>query len=93
MTSEKTYTADGFDEAIVGIESGSSVPRVVYSIEKMINILCEKYGWDEDESSEFISFNVIGAYLGEGTPLYIHTMTPEEVNEYFFSLTLHNHGS
>lgn len=75
MTKEKTYTADGFDEAIVGIDSSGDVPRIVYSIERMIEILCEKYGWDEEESSEFVSFNVMGAHLGEGTPLYIHTMT------------------
>jgi len=82
MSDTKTYTADGFDDAIIGLDTQGEVPRVVYSIELMIENLCNNNGWEMDEAIDFISYNVIGSYLGEGTPLYIHTMTAEEVHDY-----------
>lgn len=84
MSDTKTYTADGFDDAIIGLDTQGEVPRVVYSIELMIENLCNKQGWEIDEAIEFLDFNVFGAYLGKGTPLYIHTMTAEEVRDYVF---------
>ena len=82
MSDTKTYTADGFDDAIIGIETKGEVPRVVYSVDLMIKSLCDNHGWSMDEAIDFINYNVIGSYLGEGMPLYVHTMTAEEVHDY-----------
>ena len=70
-----TLFADGFDDAVVGLDTTSDVPRVVYSIEKMTFILMHRDGMSEEEAIEFIDFNVTSAYLGgEGTPIYINQM-------------------
>ena len=74
MSDTNTYTADGFDDAVIGLDTqGGGVPRVVYSIELMIKNLCDKHGWEMDEAIEFLDFNVFGAYLGGGHPC---TSTP-----------------
>ena len=58
--------ADGFDDAILGIDDSSM--RVVYSVSKMIEVL--KKEMDEEEAIEFLEYNVLGAYVGEKTPIY-----------------------
>lgn len=75
---QESLFADGFDDAIIGvfespIGSPSSAVRVVYSIEKSLAILMSRDGMDMEEADEFLTFNVIGAYVGEWTPLYIQT--------------------
>ena len=55
MSDTKTYTADGFDDAIIGIETKGEVPRVVYSVDLMIKSLCDNHGWSMDEAIDFIN--------------------------------------
>jgi hypothetical protein len=61
--------ADGFDDAVIGIELKNY--RLVYDINKMIETLMVRDEMSEDEAIEYIEFNVIGAHIGEQTPLYI----------------------
>ena len=69
--------ADGFEAAIVGIAEGCGrSPAVVYDREKCIAILMERDGMDRDEANEFFDFNVAGAYVGVGTPVFL--VKPEE---------------
>ena len=67
MSDTNTYTADGFDDAIIGLDTQGEVPRVVYSIELMIENLCNKNGWEMDEAIEFLDFNVIVIRLSFST--------------------------
>lgn len=62
--------ADGFDMALIGISCGIE-PRAVYDVNKMVRILEERDGMSQEDAWEFIEFNVLGAYVGEKTPLYI----------------------
>lgn len=63
---------DGYDEAIVGITRDG---QLVYSIEKMIEI-CAKDGEMSDlDAIEWLEYNTFCAYVGEKTPLFIHTST------------------
>ena len=64
---EEILKADGFDEAVIGIEESSM--RLIYSVEKCINILM-KQGMDMTEAVEYFDFNVSGAYVGEKTPIW-----------------------
>lgn len=64
--------ADGFDDAIIGIET-YIYPRVVYSVEKCIEILKSK-DMTEDEAFEYFEFNVAQSYVGDQTPLWINTI-------------------
>ena len=64
--------ADGFDDAILGmcIQFGAE-PLVAYDYEKCVEILIERDGMTRIEAIDFIQFNVIGAYVGLNTPVFI----------------------
>lgn len=67
-----------FDRAIIGITStpDDHWPRqtdtacVVYSIPGCIAALMEDEGCDYEEAWEFISYNTMNAWMGEGTPTF-----------------------
>jgi|688.fasta_scaffold471696_2 hypothetical protein len=67
---EDVLIADGFDDAVIGIEPMTM--RVVYDIDKVIEILMDQ-GMDNDEAIEYYEFNIVGAYVGEQTPLFVNT--------------------
>ena len=69
--------ADGFDDAIVGIDMWQE--RLVYDKNKMIEILMTEMS--REEAIEFLEYNVWGAYVGEHTPLYIDLMNLKEIEE------------
>ena len=61
-----------FDEAIVGVADRIGMPTVVvYDSSKVIDILCERDGMDREQATEFYEFNILGAYVGERTPMHI----------------------
>ncbi len=62
-------TADGFDDAILGIDTISH--RVIYSYDKMVEILMEDDNMSEEEAIEFLEYNVVNAYVGEKTPIFV----------------------
>lgn len=59
--------ADGFDEAIIGYDMNTN--KVVYSYDTMI--ACLMKDMTEEDAIEYMDFNVLGAYVGERTPIYI----------------------
>jgi hypothetical protein len=63
---ESFLKADGFDEALIGVDTKSM--RLVYSYSKCIQILCREM--NEVEAIEYFDFNVSGAYVGEKTPIW-----------------------
>jgi hypothetical protein len=83
---EDVLFANGFDEAILGLslDNPKEGLRVIYDYSKCISILEERDGMTLEEAEEFFSFNVVGAWVGEGTPLYVLTkdFLEEEVEEY-----------
>lgn len=63
---DQILKADGFDEAILGIDEGSM--RLIYSKSKCIEILCRDMS--EEDAMEHFDFNVAGSYVGEQTPIW-----------------------
>lgn len=61
---------NGYNEAIVGLTDDG---KLVYSIEKMIDLLSQHDNMTTEDASEFLYFNTFCAYVGEQTPLFIHT--------------------
>jgi hypothetical protein len=61
--------ADGFDEAIIGVDEKDM--RLIYSVSKCIDIL-KKDGMNYEEAREFFDFNVSGSYVGEKTPIWCY---------------------
>jgi hypothetical protein len=68
---EEFTIADGFNDAIIGVEH--SAMRVVYSIEKSIEILMSQ-GMEEEDAKEHFYYNVEGSYMGKKTPVWIHSL-------------------
>tara|TARA_R110000824_G_C14929363_1_gene648554 strand:+ start:121 stop:381 length:261 start_codon:yes stop_codon:yes gene_type:complete len=64
--------ADGFDKAILGmcIQFGGE-PIVAYDYEKCIQILIDRDKLGRTEALDFMEFNVVGAYVGLNTPVFI----------------------
>jgi hypothetical protein len=74
----EALTADGFDAAIIGIAERCSQPAlVVYDTERCLQILV-KGGMSREEAEEYFSFNTLGAWVGEHTPLFL-TRPPSEL--------------
>ena len=61
---------DGLDDAIIGVGERNSHPVVAYSIMKIIENLVER-GMEMHEAREYMDFNILGAYVGEYTPLMV----------------------
>ena len=62
--------ADGYDRAIKGIGFRDDIPVVLYSSPLCIQQLMEDNEWNEEESLDWFSFNTLGAYVGENTPMF-----------------------
>jgi len=61
--------ADGFDDAIIGINSKGN--KLVYSVSKCLNILM-KEGMDFEDAYEHFYYNIEAAYVGENTPIWVN---------------------
>jgi len=57
-----------YEQAIIGQDDASL--RVVYSVDKIIGILSEEMS--EEEAREFYEYNILGAYMGDMTPIYVN---------------------
>lgn len=68
---EEILKADGFDEAVIGIEQNTM--RLVYSVKKCIEILTLQ-GMSVEEAIEYFDFNTKGSYVGEKTPIWCDDM-------------------
>lgn len=64
---EEFLKADGFDNAIIGVEESSM--RLIYSIKGCIDILIDE-GLSEEDALEHFYYNVSGSYVGEKTPIW-----------------------
>ena len=62
--------ADGFDEAVIGIDTVGG--RLVYSFSKCIDILMKEHKMDYEEAVEYFDYNVSGAYVGDQTPIWVN---------------------
>ena len=90
MAEEKLVKADGLEEAIIGVGGRMNMPDVlIYSYEKCEQIFMEKEGWTHEEAVEWMEFNVVGTWVGETTPIFVHEipvfMKPDDfLEEYGF---------
>jgi hypothetical protein len=71
---ESLLFADGLDAAIIGVADDTEPFRVVYSKDKIAQILMKQNKWSFDEANEYAHFNIYDAYVGERTPIYIGTI-------------------
>lgn len=66
--------ADGFEEALLGVGTKKgSEDSLVYSYEKCVDILIERENMSHEEAIEWMEYNVVDAYVGPTTPIFVHT--------------------
>ncbi len=71
--------ADGLEGALVGYTVNHHHPIVaVYDIGKCIQILVERDGMSYEDADEFLSFNTLGAYVGENGPIFVRFFDREK---------------
>jgi hypothetical protein len=70
---DEILLADGFEDALLGIqqtfERGGIRYRALYSLKRCVEIMMAD-GSTYESALEFLQFNTLGAYVGEGTPSF-----------------------
>lgn len=62
----------GLDDAIIGItEEFSSKVRILYSKNKIIDILMKRDEMSLEEALEYYDYNIFGLYGGEQNPIFL----------------------
>lgn len=68
----EALVCDGFDDAIIGMADRINLgPLVAYSVEKILDTLINRDGMTYEEAVEYYEFNIVGAWFGEFTPVFI----------------------
>jgi hypothetical protein len=69
---EEFLLADGFEDAFVGVVYGKGREALTcYDQQRCLDTLIKRDGMTEEEASEFFSFNVDDAWVGEKTPMFL----------------------
>lgn len=69
-------SADGLDEAIIGIGYRCGQPNLlVYDVDEVIALLMKRDDMDYTEAQEFFDHNIGGAWVGPGTPVWLEKLT------------------
>jgi len=69
---EELLLADGFEAALIGTgQRANQLPIAVYDTKKCIEVLEKRDGMTQEEANEFFEFNVVGAWVGEQTPIFV----------------------
>jgi hypothetical protein len=67
-----------FDEAIIGVATSSlGMMAVAYSEPRIIELLIKHDRMTPEEAMEHYQFNILGAYVGENTPVFIDDLVLE----------------
>ena len=80
--SEPLVTCPEFSHAFVGIvmRFGQDTPIACYDYDKVIAGYIAD-GMTADEADEYFEYNVLGAWVGGGTPCFIRRMSLEQAVE------------
>ena len=63
--------ADGLDEAILGYgQQFPKEPVLIYDYDKCVEVFMEQ-GMSYEDAIEWMEFNVVNAYYGDGTPIFM----------------------
>ena len=69
---EGAVILEGLDDAIIGIvEEFGNGPRILYSKDKILTILCDRDGMSIEEAEEFYGYNILGLYAGEQNAIFL----------------------
>lgn len=61
---------EDFDPCIVGVGRRFNDTVLIYSTQKILDMLVAQ-GMDPEEADEHFEFNIVGGWLGSGTPIFL----------------------
>lgn len=77
---EELTTAAGLDDAVIGVGVRCGQPPVViYSVDRVIKILMDRDGMTNEEAIEYFEFNIEGAWVGNGTPVWMYPLSSDDL--------------
>ena len=76
LTDAECLLADGFEGALIGYAQQFNRVLALYDWEQCLKILVERDGMTWDDAEEFFEFNVIGAWVGDATPVFARLLPP-----------------
>jgi hypothetical protein len=68
---DEALLANGFEGALIGFGFQFHAAVAIYDYERCLDILQQRDGMSADEAQEFFEFNVIGAWMGVNTPVFM----------------------
>ncbi len=76
--------ADGFDDAFIGttISAFDRKQVAVYDYDKCLLILMHDNHMKEEDAIEYFDYNVIGAWVGNGTPIFMNQHSVKNIEDY-----------
>ena len=79
---EELLLADGWEDAFLGITANHHHPVVaVYDYDRIIEIMVERDGMSHEDADEYAQFNIVGAYVGDRTPIYVRAVGVREAGD------------
>tara|TARA_R100000541_G_scaffold438_1_gene3505 strand:- start:320 stop:616 length:297 start_codon:yes stop_codon:yes gene_type:complete len=70
---EKMVKAEGLEDAILGTGGRINMDEVlIYSYDKCVQIFMDRDKMTYEEAIEWMEFNVVGAWWGPRTPIFMH---------------------
>ena len=72
--------ADGFDDAVLGVATQhTKPPLIVYDYWKCCEVLIKRDGMTMSDAVEYMDYNVVCAWLGPGTPMFLQQQSMKEI--------------
>lgn len=75
--SDRPLKPCGFDDAFIGYDAATR--NLIYDYDKCIQVILEDFKESEDtlelgydDAIEHMEVNVVGSYMGKGTPIFMH---------------------
>lgn len=69
-----------FDVAIVGVlERFGATDAVCYDYDKVIQVLIDQ-GMDAEDAREWYEFNILGAWMGDTTPVFVRSVSAQDAS-------------
>jgi len=67
---------DGLDKAIIGMARRVGMEVVAYDYDKCVEVLMEREDWDREDAIDWMEYNVVGAFMGACTPVFVDLSIP-----------------
>jgi len=75
---EEILLADGHEHAFLGVANTPNGYVAVYSTDEIIDKFMNEDLMDYETAEEYVQYNIIQAYVGERTPIFLEII-PEQI--------------